>query len=78
MVLNQARVHDFYLQVMRNAPNQLEPDYARRVTDLEIDPAASSDAGAVTHPVTVKIERIDREHAGQVETVKAGWVRWCA
>jgi hypothetical protein len=31
VVLNQARVHDFYLQVMRNAPNRLEPDYARRV-----------------------------------------------
>ncbi|HET9538169.1 MAG TPA: FAD-binding monooxygenase [Mesorhizobium sp.] len=77
VVLNQARVHDFYLQVMRNAPNRLEPDYARRVIDLQIDPAASSGASTPTHPVTVKIERIDSEQAGQVETVKARYVVGC-
>ena len=77
VVLNQARVHDFYLQVMRNAPNRLEPDYARRVIDLQIDPAVSSGAGAPTHPVTVRLERIDPEHAGQVETVKARYVVGC-
>jgi phenol 2-monooxygenase len=62
---------------MRNAPNRLEPDYARRVIDLQIDPAASLDAGTPTHPVTVKIEQIDPEHAGQVETVKARYVVGC-
>src|ERR1700674_4069244 len=41
VILNQARVHDFYLQVMRKAPNRLEPDYARRMIDLQIDTAAS-------------------------------------
>jgi phenol 2-monooxygenase len=77
VVLNQARVHDFYLQVMRNAPSRLEPDYARRVINLQIDPAASSGDGTPTHPVTVKIERIDPEHAGQLETVKARYVVGC-
>jgi hypothetical protein len=42
VVLNQARVHNFYLQVMRNAPNRLEPDYARRLIDLRTDSAVSS------------------------------------
>ena len=28
VVLNQARVHDSYLDVMRNAPNRLEPNYS--------------------------------------------------
>jgi phenol 2-monooxygenase (NADPH) len=77
VVLNQARVHDFYLQVMHNSPNRLEPDYARRVIDLQIDPAAASGASGPSHPVTVKIERIDPEHAGQVETVKARYVVGC-
>jgi phenol 2-monooxygenase len=76
-VLNQARVHDFYLQVMRNAPSRLEPDYARRLVDLRIEPAAASGAGAPTHPVTVTLERIDPAHAGQVETVKARYVVGC-
>src|SRR5215469_6641071 len=77
VVLNQARVHDFYLQVMRNAPNRLEPDYARRVIDLQIDPAASSSVSTPTHPVTVNLERTDPEHVGQVETVKARYVVGC-
>src|SRR5712671_6855170 len=77
VVLNQARVHDFYLQVMRNAPNRLEPDYARRVIDLQIDPAASSGVSTPTHPVTVRLERINPERAGQVETVKARYVVGC-
>jgi 2-polyprenyl-6-methoxyphenol hydroxylase-like FAD-dependent oxidoreductase len=77
VILNQARVHDFYLQVMRNAPSRLEPDYARRVIDLQIDRAASSDASMPTRPVTVRLERIEPEKAGQVETVKARYVVGC-
>ena len=38
VILNQARVHDFYLDVMRKSPARLEPYYARRLLDLEIDP----------------------------------------
>src|ERR1700691_34931 len=77
VILNQARVHDFYLQVMRNAPNRLEPDYARRVIDLQIDPAASSSTRTLIHPVTVILERINPEHEGQVEIVKARYVVGC-
>jgi phenol 2-monooxygenase (NADPH) len=42
VVLNQARVHDFYLDVMRKSPAALEPYYARRLLDLQIDEAASN------------------------------------
>lgn len=71
VILNQARVHDFYLEVMRNSPSRLEPDYARRVVDLRIDPDAAD------HPVTVRIERIDPAHEGLVETVRARYVVGC-
>ena len=40
VILNQARVHDFYLDVMRNSPSRLEPHYSRRLIDLQIDPQA--------------------------------------
>ncbi|KMW56799.1 Salicylate hydroxylase [Candidatus Rhodobacter oscarellae] len=30
VILNQARVHDFYLEVMRNGPRRLAPDYETR------------------------------------------------
>ncbi|MFC5419190.1 FAD-binding monooxygenase [Bosea eneae] len=70
VILNQARVHDFFLDVMRRSPSRLEPDYSRRVIDLEIDRASS-------HPVTVKLERVDPAHAGEIETVRARYVVGC-
>src|SRR5262249_9134397 len=39
VVLNQARVHDFFLDVMRKSPAKIEPYYSRRVLDLLSDPA---------------------------------------
>ena len=75
VVLNQARVHDFYLDVMRKSPARLEPYYARRLLDLAIDDAAP--AATPTYPVTVRLERIDAAHEGQIETVKARYVVGC-
>jgi 2-polyprenyl-6-methoxyphenol hydroxylase-like FAD-dependent oxidoreductase len=71
VVLNQARVHDFYLEAMRNSPSRLEPHYARRVLDVAVE------RGAGDHPVTVRLERTDAAHAGQVETVRARYVVGC-
>lgn len=51
VVLNQARIHDFYLESMRNSPTRLEPHYARRFVDL----TTAHDAG--DYPVTVTLER---------------------
>src|SRR5262245_6956745 len=75
VVLNQARVHDFYLDVMRNSPNRLEPNYARRLLDLSIDGAAASEASS--YPVRVWLERLDPEHEGQTETIRARYVVGC-
>src|ERR1700733_14656164 len=44
VVLNQARVHDFYLDVMRRSATKLEPHYARRVVDVQ---AAAGGGGGV-------------------------------
>jgi phenol 2-monooxygenase/3-hydroxybenzoate 4-monooxygenase len=71
VVLNQARVHDFYLQTMRDSPSRLEPHYSRRFVDLEVDAAAKD------FPVTVRLERTDAAHAGQIETIKARYVVGC-
>ena len=71
VVLNQARIHDFYLELMRNSPSRLEPHYARKLLDVAVDRSATD------YPVTVRIERTDAAHAGQVETVKARYVVGC-
>ena len=71
VVLNQARVHDFYLELMRNSPSRLEPHYARRLLDLTVDRSAAD------YPVSVRLERNDPAHAGEVETVHARYVVGC-
>ncbi|MEH2627828.1 phenol 2-monooxygenase [Bradyrhizobium sp. AZCC 1719] len=73
VILNQARVHDCYLDVMRKSPAKLEPYYARRLRDLQIAPSARFE----DHAVTVTLERLDAGHAGEIETVKARYVVGC-
>ena len=74
VVINQARVHDFYLDVMRKSAAKLAPYYARRLIDLEIgEPGANADP----YRVTVRLERVDPEHKGEIETVRARYVVGC-
>jgi phenol 2-monooxygenase len=77
VILNQARVHDFFLDVMRRSPGRLEPDYSRRLLDLQIDSSPTADNGVPSHRVTVQLERLDPAHEGEVETVKARYVVGC-
>jgi phenol 2-monooxygenase/3-hydroxybenzoate 4-monooxygenase len=64
VVLNQARVHDFYLETMRHAPTRLEPYYSRRFVGLDL----GNDDG----PVTARFE-----YKGAVETIRARYVVGC-
>ncbi|MDF0520294.1 FAD-binding monooxygenase [Bradyrhizobium yuanmingense] len=73
LILNQARVHDCFLDVMRKSPAKLAPYYSRRVLDVNVDPAA----GADDHAVTVRLERVDAANEGKVETIKARYVVGC-
>jgi phenol 2-monooxygenase len=73
VILNQARIHDGFLDVMRKSQARLEPYYSRRLIDLEVDPAASS----ADHAVTVRLDRLDTANEGKVETIKARYVVGC-
>ena len=70
VILNQARVHDMYLEVMANSAARLVPDYSRQLVGLEIDEDAS-------HPVTATIRRDDPGHEGEAETIRARYVIGC-
>ena len=70
VVLNQARVHDFYLDLMRRSATKLEPHYARRV--ISVQPAAGGSDG-----MSVTLERLDPPHQGLTETVTARYVVGC-
>ena len=65
VILNQARVHDMYLDVMAKSPSRLVPDYGRQLTGLTV--------GDGEHPVNVSLEVAD----GGTETVRARYVVGC-
>ncbi|MBK5958253.1 phenol 2-monooxygenase [Rhodoplanes elegans] len=67
VVLNQARVHDFYLERMRKSAAKLEPFYARRVVGLVRD----------ADGVTVTLERTEPANDTTTETVRARYVVGC-
>ena len=78
VILSQARIHDFYLELMRNSPRRLEPDYHRRFLDLTVDRSASIVTGGATagHPVTATLARLD-DTEGATETVRARYLVGC-
>jgi phenol 2-monooxygenase (NADPH) len=70
VVLNQARVHDFYLDVMHRSAAKLEPYYGRRV--VAVHPADDA-----VQRVTVTLDRPEPSHGGQTETIRARYVVGC-
>lgn len=64
VILNQARVHDMYLDVMRNAPTRLEPIYGRTLAALTRNDDDT---------VTAILDLVD----GQQETLRAKYVVGC-
>jgi len=76
VILNQARVHDFYLETMQRSTSRLVPHYARRLVGLERAPEGLP-GSASDHPVTVRFERQDAGHTGEVETIRARYVVGC-
>ncbi|EMC99609.1 hypothetical protein BAUCODRAFT_63744 [Baudoinia panamericana UAMH 10762] len=68
VILNQARLHDLWLDAMKWSPTRLEPSYSRQMVDMQIPESG---------PVEVTVERLDEAHKGQKETVRAKYVVGC-
>lgn len=71
VLINQARVHDMFLDLMRRSPTRLEPDYGLRVADLKVDPAATE------YPVTVTLHHTAPGREGETARVRANYVIGC-
>lgn len=71
VLINQARVHDMFLDVMRRSPSRLVPDYGLKVVDLRVDPTATQ------YPVTVTLEHTAPAREGLRSTVRANYVIGC-
>ena len=70
ILINQARVHDFFIDVMKNSPTRMEVDYNWAVADLQIDTSTDD------HPVTVTLENTGVS-AGQKHVVRCNYVVGC-
>jgi phenol 2-monooxygenase len=76
VILNQARVHDFFLDVMLRSPTRLQPSYSRKLKQLVLQPA-DADSSSQASSVQVQLERTEPDHEGQVENVRAKYVVGC-
>ena len=52
LILNQARIHDRFLEVMSQSASRLEPDYGWDIVDLDITDADD-------YPVVVTLQKCD-------------------
>lgn len=69
VILNQARLHDFWLEAMKRSPTRLEPSYSRQLIALGVPNSPA--------PVEVIIERLDDQHLGDRENIRARFVVGC-
>lgn len=67
IILSQARVHDFYLEIMRKSATRLEPTYNRELVNLV--------RGDGEYPLTATLKNLDQ--SGAEETIKARYVVGC-
>jgi len=70
ILINQARMHQLFLEVMENSPSRLAPDYNLALKDLSID------ATIKDHPVTVTLEDTG-VNWGETTTIRAKYVVGC-
>jgi len=71
ILINQARLHELFLEVMKNSPSRLEPDYSWEIVGLTIDPSTDD------HPVTVTLKDSSGVNWGATRTVRANYVVGC-
>ena len=70
ILINQARLHQLFIDVMENSPARLSVDYNWSLVDLTVDPTTED------HPVTVTLEDTG-VNWGQRKTVRANYVVGC-
>lgn len=71
VLINQARVHDMFLDIMRRSPTRLVPDHGLKVAHLSVDPSAAE------YPVSVTLEHTTPGREGQTVSLRANYVIGC-
>ncbi|QHC61177.1 FAD-binding monooxygenase [Rathayibacter sp. VKM Ac-2760] len=69
LIVNQARVLDYFAEVMQFSPTRMSPDYGYDFLGLDVYHEGTTD-----HPVTVTLRRTAGEKAGEEHRVRAAYV----
>lgn len=67
VILNQARIHDFYLEIMRNSARRLVPDYGRELVDFSV-------TDDLYYPVAATLRRAEQ---ATTQTIRAKYIVGC-
>ncbi|MDN5842218.1 MAG: FAD-binding monooxygenase [Alcaligenaceae bacterium] len=70
LVVNQARIQDYFAEAMYNTPTRMKPDFGWEFLGLDIDRTKD-------HPVSVHLRGTGSAHEGQERTVHAKYVIGC-
>src|SRR5690606_29689848 len=68
LIVNQARVLDYFAEAARNGPGRIVPDYGVEMVDLKV-----TDDGE--YPVEVSVRYTAGEREGETRVVRAKYVR---
>jgi phenol 2-monooxygenase len=74
LIVNQARVLDYFAEVMACSPTRMTPDYGLELVGLEVTEGMSD---AEEHPVTVTLRHTSGERVGDQRQVRARYVVGC-
>ncbi|MFE6964963.1 FAD-binding monooxygenase [Agromyces sp. NPDC057679] len=75
LIVNQARVLDYFAEAAAHGPGRITPDYGIEFTGLTVHEDGSAEAGE--YPVEVRVRYTAGERAGEERTVRAKYVAGC-
>ena len=70
VIINQARIHDMYLEIMEKSPTRLKPSYNNKIIHVDIDNADDE------YPVLIHLEQTNQDNPKQF-TVRARYLVGC-
>ena len=72
ILINQARLHELFLEVMQNSPSRLAPDYGWELVSVAVDETTDD------HPVTVTLKDASGINWWATRTVRACSMNCCS
>ncbi|TLP78918.1 FAD-binding monooxygenase [Nesterenkonia sphaerica] len=67
LIVNQARILDYFAEFMANSPSRMRPDYGIEFLDLQV-------TGEGEYPVEVRVRHTSAEREGEERTIRAKYV----